>query len=286
MNPKVSIIIVNWNGRYFLRECLDSVFRQTYPSYEVIIVDNGSTDDSVKFVLENYPQVKVIKNEKNYGYAKGNNIGIREGSGKYVVTLNNDTEVAKNWLEELVRVAESNSRIGICASKQLNYHNRRIIDAAGCYLTKYAAGKNIGLGEFDCGQYDSLREIFGASGASAFYRKKMLEEIGLFDEDYFLYEEELDLCWRAKLSGWKCIFVPGAIVYHIKSSSVMNSPYRYGYYTQRNRLFNIVKNFSLRTLIAVLPYLLKCEFDNFLDIVFKYNTIRLKARIDFIKLLP
>lgn len=285
MNPKVSIIIVNWNGEYLLKKCLDSALKQTYENYDVIVVDNASTDGSVEFIKNNYQSVRIIQNKVNYGYAKGNNIGIKSVQSDFIATLNTDTEVNLNWIRELVKVMYADSTIGICASKQLFYNDRKRIDSAGIKLTPYCAGKNIGLGEIDNNQYKS-KKVFGANGASAFYRKKMLDEIGLFDEDYFLYEEELDLSWRAKLAGWKCMFVETAIVYHMRSETVNKSSYLCEYYSQRNRLFNIVKNPPIAAFFILFPFILKCEIDNWLNIIFTLNRNRLAGRIDFLKMFP
>lgn len=229
--PKVSIIIVNWNGRRYLNECLTSVFHQTYPNYDVILVDNGSTDGSVEFVRKNCPKVKTIKLDRNYGFARGNNVGIEEAlkdkNVKSIVSLNNDTKVDKNWLSELVKVAESNEKIGMCVPKILKMDNPAIIDSTGGILKLgLKLGfivTNRGCGEVDKGQYDEKLDIMGIGGASGLYKREMLEEIGLFDESFFTYCEETELSWRANKKGWKARYVPASVVYHKGSGTSKKS---------------------------------------------------------------
>lgn len=181
-HPFVSVIIVNWNGRIHLEVCLDSLLKQTYPNFEIILVDNASTDDSVSFVRQKYyhpgHKIQIIQNETNLGFAGGNNRGIRAAKDKYILLLNNDTEVHEKWIEELVNAAEKDSSIGMCASKILSFYNRNIIDVAGHLL--YRDGLNRGRGrlEEDHGQYDKMEEALFPSGCAALYRKKMLDKIG------------------------------------------------------------------------------------------------------------
>lgn len=215
--PKVSIVIVNWDGKRYLEICLPSVFNLNYPNYDVILVDNGSTDSSVEFVKRNYPKVKIIRLDKNYGFAKGNNIGIEEAlkdtNVKYIALLNNDTRVDKNWLSELVKVAESDEKVGMCAPKILRMDNPIIIDSTGAVF-KWGSICDRGRGKVDKGQYDKKLSIVGAGGGSGLFKREMLEEIGLFDDDFFAYYEDSELIWRAYKEGWKARYVPTSIVYH------------------------------------------------------------------------
>lgn len=216
-HPGVSIIIVNWNGKDYLDDCLFSVFKQTYPKYNVILVDNGSTDGSVEFAKGKYPYVNIIELDKNYGFAKANNIGTEEAlkdeNVRYIALLNNDTKVDRNWLSELVKVAESDKSVGICASKILIMDNPSIIDSTG-YTFSFGRVVDRGHGEKDEGQYDSKLDVVGACGASVLYKREMLAETGLFDEDFFAYYEDAELSWRAYRNGWKARYVPTSIVYH------------------------------------------------------------------------
>ena len=185
-NIDTAIIIVNWNGKRFLKDCLDSLFNQTYKKFKVILVDNDSKDGSQKFVEKNYPKVQLIKLDYNFGFSRGNNIGIMEAfkdeSIKYIVCLNNDTKVDKNWLKELIKIVDLNPRIGICQSKILYYNNPKIINSVGILTSKDMTTVNRGIGEPDHGQYEEIEEIFGDCAASVLYTRKMLEDINVNNE--------------------------------------------------------------------------------------------------------
>jgi len=259
---KVSIIIVNWNGLNYLRTCLDSVFHQTYKGFEVILVDNGSVDDSVNFVKSNFPLVKVILCEKNHGFAEGNNIGIREAlknsEVKYIACLNNDTEVDKNWLSELVKAMENDNKIGLCASKILYFDKRDKIDSAGDFY--YRGSLKVGPrghGQKDNGQYEKQEECLSACAAAALYRRQMLEQVKLFDNffdhDYFAYIEDSDLGLRARLLGWKCFYAPKAIVFHRVSATTSRLSNRAKkYFSLKNRLFTMIKIYPFAWWLKVL----------------------------------
>lgn len=220
--PKVTIVILNWNSKKHLSECLPSVFNQSYPNYEVILVDNGSTDGSVEFVRENYPQVKIIKLDKNYGTAKGYNIGIEEAlkdeNVRYIAFLDNDTKADRNWLSELVKAAENDEemrkKVGMWASKILRMDNPKVIDTTGVILKWWGTTINRGRGEIDRGQFDNKLNIFCANTTSCLFKREMFEEVGLFDESFFADHELPDLAWRARKKGWKAKYVPTSIVYH------------------------------------------------------------------------
>lgn len=247
---KVSVIILNWNGRQLIGECLDSLFQQDYHDFEIIVVDNGSTDQSIDFINNNYSdKVKLIALNENKGFAAGNNVGIADSKGEYILLLNNDTKVDPNWIKELVQAAEEDQTIGSCASKIVNYYQPDEFDTLGHLM--YPDGLNRGRGKFekDQGQYNTQEEVFFASGCAALYRKKMLDEIGLFDEDFFAYGDDTDIGVRTRLAGWKCIYVPTALVYHKSSaSSAPYSPWKI-YLVERNRILILFKYFPLRYII-------------------------------------
>ncbi|ODS42959.1 MAG: hypothetical protein MSIBF_06805, partial [Candidatus Altiarchaeales archaeon IMC4] len=253
-DPLISVIIVNYNGKKYLGTCLSSLKKQTYSNYEIIVIDNASSDESIEFVRKTYPKIKLIVNDKNYGFAKGCNIGIKSAKGEYIAALNNDTEVDKHWLEELVKVIETNDAIGSCASKLLFYNERDTIDSVGMLLLKDGGGVNRGRNEKDMGQYDKSEEVFGAPAGGALYRKKTLDEVGLFDEDFFMYSDDTDLAWRIRLNGWKCMYVPTAVVYHVYSGSTSGFSLFKLYYGERNRIFTAVKNYPYSYLIVSVPY--------------------------------
>jgi GT2 family glycosyltransferase len=212
--PLVSVVIVNYNGLKFLEKCLAAALGQTYPAFEVLLVDNGSSDGSVSFVRERFPAVKVIETGRNLGFAAGNNAGIRAAKGDLIATLNNDTEVTPGWLTALVRPMVADPSVGMCASKMLLMREPGVIDSTGIEISRSGACWDRGMFEPDDGRYGIADEIFGPCAGAALYRKKMLDEVGLFDEDFFTYMEDVDLAFRGNLAGWKCMYAPAAIVYH------------------------------------------------------------------------
>ncbi len=253
MRSKISVIILNWNGKHYLERCLSSTLKQTYPNFEVILVDNASTDGSVEFIRERFPEVKVICNEKNLGFAAGNNIAIRATQGEYIATLNNDTQVDPHWLEELVSAAESDPKIGMCASKMLFLHRPEIINSTGISLDKACIAWDRRGGERNEGDENEPIEVFGPCAGAALYRREMLEQVGLFDEDFFAYLEDVDLAWRARLMGWRCLYVPTAKVYHVHSATgIEGSPLK-TYLLGRNKIWTIVKNYPSPELFLFLP---------------------------------
>jgi len=249
--PAISVIILNYNGLHLLSECLDSLRRQTFRDFEVIFVDNDSTDGSVAFVEENYPEVKVIENRENLGFGEGNNVGMRVAQGKYIALLNNDTVTHPEWLQRLFEAAEHfPETFGMWASKILFHDRPDTIDTAGHLM--YPDGLNMGRGrgEIDAGQYDRVEEVFFPSGCAALYSKKMLDEIGYFDPDFFAYGDDTELGLRAKLAGWKCLFVPSSVVYHKYSgTSGRYSPFKV-LLVERNRIWVLVKYFPFRYIIV------------------------------------
>ena len=254
-NPITSVIIVNFNGKLDLEECLPSVLRQNYSNFEVILVDNNSSDDSVGFVRKKYPSVKIIQNNKNYGYTKGNNIGIQATSGKYIIVLNPDTVVEENWLSELVRVMEENPRAGACQSKILLYDQPDKINSDGNqvnFLGFAWAGnhKNNDLHE------DEIKNVAYPSGCSMIIRRSTLDEVGLFDEDLFMYHDDLDLGIRMRLLGYNTMCNPKSVVYH--KYSFMVNKYKF-YFLERNRWVFLIKIYEKRTLFGLLPALLFME---------------------------
>jgi GT2 family glycosyltransferase len=250
-SPSVSVIIVNWNGKDYLKDCLQSLRAQTFSDYEVILVDNGSTDGSVEWIRENFPGwVRVLANKRNEGFSGGNNRGIRASSGKYIVLLNNDARADPRWLEELVKMAEENPRAGMLACKIYLQGGSKIIDNVGHLM--YRDGLNRGRGrlEADQGHYEKIEEVFFPSGCAALYRREMLEEVGLFDEDFFAYGDDTDLGLKGRLAGWKCLYVPGAVVHHRYSQSSGAYSALKAFYVERNRVWIAVKYFPLTLLLA------------------------------------
>jgi GT2 family glycosyltransferase len=253
-NPLISVIIVNYNGKKFLSDCLSSIFRQTYTPLEVILVDNASNDGSVEYIYQNFPRVKMFILSTNLGFAGGTNTGIEKATGEYVLTLNNDTILTPDFIAELAKPMISNPTVGMCASKMI-FPDGRVNSTAIC-ISRSGAAWDRGLGELDRGQYDRSEEVFGACAGAALYRRSMLDEIGFFDADFFLFMEDVDLAFRAQLSGWKCVYVPTAKVFHVHGGTAKTGSDTAVYYGNRNLLWYVVKNFPRRTLLFFLPWII------------------------------
>ncbi len=251
--PIVSVVVVNWNGKHLLGECLGSLASQDVKDIEIILVDNGSQDGSADFVRGRYPDVRVVRLPENVGFAGGNNAGIRVASGKYVALLNNDTKADTGWLSNLLLTAETSvSSVGMWACKILSYANPDVIDNIGLLLYPDGLGRGKGRLETERGQYDSAGEALFPSGCAGLYRKEMLDEIGLFDEEFFAYADDVDLGLRGRLAGWGCVYVPAAKVYHkYSSSSSAYSPLK-AFLVERNRIWVLLKYYPIE-LILISP---------------------------------
>ena len=256
MTGRVTVIIPNWNGRAHLERCLPAVFAQTYPDFEVVVVDNASTDGSVKWVRERFPGVRLITNDRNLGFARANNQAIRATTAPYIATLNNDTQVDSAWLSRLVEAAASDAGVGMVASKILYSQPPHPMDSAGIELDRAGFAWNRYNGQPENPEEREPYEVFGPSAAAALYRREMLDDVGLFDESYFAYYEDVDLAWRARLRGWRCLYVPGARVYHLHSAtSRQGSPFK-RYHLVRNKVWTTLKNYPAPALWLNLPTIL------------------------------
>ena len=256
MTSHVPVVIVNWNGAHLLDRCLSAVRAQTYGSYQVILVDNDSSDGSVTLVRRGYPKVRVIRNDLNVGFAEANNIAIRATQSDYVATLNNDTQVEATWLAELVRAMESDPRVGMCASKMLFLAHPEMIDSAGICVDRAGIAWDRHGGESDEDGSGQPEEIFGPCAGAALYRREMLEQVGVFDQDFFAYMEDVDLAWRAQLAGWRCLYVPTARVYHAHSGTAGEGSAFKNRLKGRNTVWTIVKNYPWPQCIHYLPAIL------------------------------
>ncbi len=238
---RISIVIVNWNGAAHLPTCLNALRAQTFRDFEVIVADNASRDDSLQLLARDYPEVKVVALSKNRGFTGGNNAGIRAAQGAFIVLLNNDTEADPHWLEEVVAAFERHPEAGSIASKMKLFDRRDTFHTAGDFYRFDGVPGNRGVWELDRGQYDREEYVFSACGGSAAYRKAMLDQIGLLDEDFFYSCEDVDLAWRAQLAGWKCVYAPKAVVYHKLSATGGGATA--AFYDGRNFLYVIAKDY-------------------------------------------
>lgn len=241
MSNKVSIIIPNWNGQHHLDTCLSSLRKQSFTDHEVILVDNASSDDSVAFVRQNFPEVKLLVLGDNLGFTGGCNAGYANAQGDYIVLLNNDTEADEGWLAAIVQAFEQRQDVGSVTGKIMLFDQRDHFHTAGDYYRLDGLPGNRGVWQEDRGQYDRQEYVFSACGAAAAYRRTMLEEIGFLDERFFFSCEDVDMGWRAQMAGWRVLYVPTAVVYHkVKASG---GGVTASYYDGRNYLYLIWKNY-------------------------------------------
>lgn len=255
----VSVVVVNWNGMNYLAECLESVALQTYAPKELIVVDNGSTDASLQWLRRNSDHgYRLIELKTNTGFAHGANTGIRASLGEFIALLNNDAVAEREWLVRLVAAATAPD-VGMVASKILFYDRRDVIDKAGHLFYPDGLNRGRGAGEPDQGQYDRSSEIFFPDGCAALYRRSMLQDTGLFDEQFFSYGDDADLGLRARWCGWKCAYAPEARVYHRHSSSLGKYSPEKAFLVERNRLWVAVKVLPWPVLI-VSPFLTLWRF--------------------------
>jgi GT2 family glycosyltransferase len=247
--PSVTVQIPNYNGIRYLKDCLDSVLATDYNDFDVIVIDNASTDGSVEFVKKNYPQIKLVENKKNYGFAAALNKNSDALRSEYIAFLNNDVVVESKWLGILVDYMEKSRVVAAANPKILFLQDRKKVNSAGGNCDIYGVGWNRGNGEMDNGQYDKVEEVFYANGAALVIRKEAWLDVGKFDEDYFLYGEDLDWCWRARLKGYKILYSPEAKIYH----RWMGSGGSMIQLLEMHWMTNLLKNYTPRTLCAITP---------------------------------
>jgi O-antigen biosynthesis protein len=246
--PSVTVIVLNWNGRAYLPDCLSALLAVDYPDYRVTVVDNASSDDSVAWVRERYPQVEVIENQQNLGFAGGNNVALRRLATDYAVLLNPDVIVSRHWLRHLLRPMIADPTIGIAGCK-LTFPNGRIQHAGGFITAPQALPGHFGLNEVDEGQYDQAGDVEYVTGAALALTRPLLDTIGLLDEGYFLYYEEVDFCWRARQAGFRVVYVPQATAVHDESALSVRGSLAYLERMHSGRWRFLLKQFELDTLL-------------------------------------
>ncbi|PID85516.1 MAG: glycosyl transferase [Chloroflexi bacterium] len=241
MTPTISIIIPHLNGKHHLDDCFQSLHQQTFTDFEVLLVDNGSTDGTSDFVAQNYPEVRLIQLPENRGFTGACNAGWQAAQGDIIILLNNDTEADPNWLAELVEAFARHPQAGSIASKMLLFDQRDTFHTAGdCYRIDGIPG-NRGVWQKDTGQFDQEEMVFSACGGSSAYRRQMLDELGFLDDDFFFSCEDVDMGWRANLAGWEVWYVPTAVIYHKLKAT--GGDVTGSYYDGRNFLYLIWKNY-------------------------------------------
>ena len=247
--PKVSVIVLNWNGREYIKRCLDSLLKTEYPKHklEIIVVDNASTDGSQEIVAREYPDVILIRNERNLGFCEGNNVGIRKASGDLIILLNNDTYVSKDWIINILKEAKD-PKVGIIGCRLL-YPSGNIIQSLGCKEKFLGYWEHVGAGcNIESQSYKSLREVDYVPGAALAIKREVIEKIGLLDPRFYAYVEEVDWCYRARKAGYKVV-TSNAVVYHYGSVSWKSFPIKQFYLIYRNKVLFISKNYPRTALL-------------------------------------
>ena len=259
--PYITIIILNYNGMGFLEGCIDSVLKSNYSNFEAILVDNASTDGSLGWaesIASKDSRLRIIKSAKNLLFTGGNNLGIKHARGEYIIVLNNDTEVERSWLKEIALVMQDES-IGAAQPKILVFNQfPKTIDYAGAGIDRLGYAKGYARGEIDSGQINGVQEIFYAGGTAMILKKKILKDVGLFDERFGAHWEDTDLSWRIRLNGYKIVLIPRAVVYHKGSLSMRKfaKSQKVAFWIRKNRIAGLIKNYSIYNLMHYLPLLL------------------------------
>jgi GT2 family glycosyltransferase len=283
---KVAVVILNWNGKGFLEKFLPQVIACNASFSEIIVADNASSDDSVAFLKQHYPQVRIVQNSSNGGFAKGYNDALKHIDAEYYVLLNSDVEVTRGWIEPVIKLMDSDPDIAACQPKIRSYAHREQFEyagAAGGFIDKYTypfcRGRIFDSYEEDRGQYDDVREIFWATGACLFIRSSVFHKAAGFDEDFFAHMEEIDLCWRIKNLGHKIMYCPHSTVFHVGGGTLSKTSPRKTYLNFRNNLVLMCKNhdpgyFTLKLLarmvldgVAGMKFLFSGDVKHFIAVI-------------------
>ena len=281
-NPLVSIIVLNYNAGKLLLNCIESVKKSTYKNLEIIVVDNISTDKSQETCKEKYPDIKLIQNNENFGYCEGNNIGIREAKGDYIIILNPDTIVESNWIEELIS-AYNKFGEGLYQPKILSLEKTQILQSTGNMLHIFGFGFARDKGKNDNLEKNTIEKIGYASGTCLFTSKKVLKQVGLLDPFLFLYHDDLDLGWRAAQIGISSYYVPNSVIYHVESYALKWNARKF-YWLERNRKYCLLTHYSKKTYSKILPSLILVDFFVWLFYLSKgFLGSKIKAEIDILR---
>ncbi|MCL2131804.1 MAG: glycosyltransferase family 2 protein [Lentimicrobiaceae bacterium] len=255
---KIAVVILNWNGKPFLEQFLPSLVSHTPSWAEIVVADNASSDDSVAFMQSHYPQVRLILNDGNFGFAKGYNQALQQVDAEYYCLLNSDIEVASQWIEPVIDYLDTHLQVAVCQPKLLSFAQKSHFEyagAAGGFIDKYGypfcQGRLFDCVEKDEGKYDEAKEIFWATGACMFIRSKVYHELGGLDDDFFAHMEEIDLCWRAKNAGYKVMYIPNSTVYHVGGGTLPKNSSHKTYLNFRNNLILLYKNLPKRRILRV-----------------------------------
>lgn len=296
MKHKVAVVILNWNGKFFLEKFLPKVISYSLNA-QIVVADNCSTDDSIEFVSTQYPNVQIIKNTSNDGFAQGYNLALKQIEAEYYILLNSDVEVTENWINPIIQLMDKDKDIAACQPKILDYNAPQLFEYAGAsggYIDKYAypfcRGRIFNVLEEDKHQYDELKEVFWATGACMFVRAEAFWSVNGFDSDYFAHMEEIDLCWRMKNIGYKNYVQPQSIVYHVGGGTLHKLSPKKTFLNFRNNLITLTKNSASSFLffkvfyrmvldgVAAIKFLVEGSFQHFMAVI--------KAHFSFYAYLP
>jgi GT2 family glycosyltransferase len=291
--PKVAIVILNWNGRNYLQQFLPSVLKSTYANKEVIVADNASSDDSVKFLQESFPMVRIISLKENHGFARGYNEALSSVQADYYVLLNSDVEVSPDWIEPVIELIESDKVIGAAQPKILSYINKEMFEyagAAGGWMDRlgypFARGRVFELCEKDEGQYDDIAQVFWASGAALFVRAAIFHQLNGFDNYFFAHMEEIDFCWRLQLAGYNVYACPKSKVYHVGAGTLQKESPQKTFLNFRNNLIMLVKNLPFAQAVWKIPFRILLDAISAFKFLFSdgavYFVAVLKAHLAFL----
>jgi GT2 family glycosyltransferase len=322
--PVVSVILLSYNGEKYIKSCLDSVFGQTYPDLEVLVIDNGSTDTTKDFLrnLPKRPNLRIILNKENVGFTKGHNQGIKESRGDFILCLNQDIFLDRDFISRAVEIFKKNNRIGAVQGKLLRWNTANsnpaqvkdyqishiIIDTTGLVILKNRRIVNRGQGQVDQGQFKKIEEIFGPDGAAPVYRKEALNDVKVilksknreeyFDEDFFAYKEDVDLAWRLRLYGWKTFYQPKSIAWHDRTAGDSAARNYFGivkerlkiskfakYLAFKNQRLMQLKNEQLKSFLKHLPWFLPKEAASWIYVLL-FERYTYKAIKDLFKQIP
>ncbi|MFQ5702141.1 MAG: glycosyltransferase family 2 protein [Acidobacteriota bacterium] len=288
----VSVIVLSWNSMEFLPRCLESVRRQSHPRVELIVVDNGSSDGSARFVRESFPEAILVENTENIGFCAGNNAGLKRAGGAYILFLNADAILCRTYIEEALKPFRLDARIGMVAGK-VHRFDGCTLDTVGQLLTRSRRIKERGYGEPDHGQFDRPDEVFSVCGAVALYKRELIESVSVdgefFDEDFFAFGEDLDVGWRARRMAWRCYYQPSALARHFRGGTQVGAPDRRARRHEmirrppriqahiiKNRYLAMLKNETVGSFVVNLPFILAWDVVLWTYLlVFSPRTIRL-----------
>jgi len=259
--PSVAIVILNWNGKGFLQQFLPSILTTSYKNYKIVVADNGSTDDSVASLKKDFPQIEIIVLSQNFGFAKGYNEALKQVLADYYVLLNSDVEITPDWLQPVIALLEADEAAAACQPKILSYRNKHLFEYAGAaggwidaYGYPFARGRVFDVCEEDNGQYNTTQQIFWATGAAMIIKSKIYHQLSGFDDYFFAHMEEIDLCWRMQLAGYKIYCCPASVVYHVGGGTLPRGASKKTFLNYRNNQIMLAKNFPWTEKWWKIPY--------------------------------